>query len=71
MKEKLKAFFESDWTPVEKILLLADILLFGILLGWLTSPFKGSKRNFYFGSHVDNSCACMECDDDDCDDCEE
>ena len=66
MKEKLTAFFESDWTPAEKILLLADILLFGILLVWLTSPFKGSKRNFYFGSHVDNSCVCDECGDDDC-----
>lgn len=41
MKEKIKIFLQSDWTPAEKALLLADILLFGILLGWITSPFKG------------------------------
>lgn len=41
MKEKMKMFLQSDWTPAEKALLLADVLLFGILLGWLTSPFKG------------------------------
>lgn len=36
MKEKckvLKIVFLSDWTPVEKVLLLMDVLLFGILLG--------------------------------------
>lgn len=40
MKEKLKLFFLSDWTFTEKCLLLADVLLAGILFGWLTSPFK-------------------------------
>ncbi|MDO4297099.1 MAG: hypothetical protein Q4C59_01320 [Lachnospiraceae bacterium] len=40
MKEKVKEFFLGDWTLTEKILLVADVLLFGVLLGWLTSPFK-------------------------------
>lgn len=41
MLEKIKAFAERSWTMEEKILLLADVLLAGVLLGWLTSPFKG------------------------------
>ena len=58
MKEKLKLFFESNWSAAEKILLLADILLFGILLGWLTSPFRTKQED----------CCCDCCD---CCDCEE
>lgn len=38
-KEKIKEFFLSDWTLTEKILLLADVLLVGILIGFLT-PLK-------------------------------
>ena len=44
MKEKLKAIFLSDWTTSEKCLLLADVLLLGVLLGWLTSPLKNGFR---------------------------
>ncbi len=40
MKEKIKAFFSTDWSMSEKILLVADVLLFGILLGWITSPLR-------------------------------
>ncbi len=40
MKGKVKVFFLSDWSLSEKSLLLADVLLLGILLGWLTSPLK-------------------------------
>ncbi len=40
MKDKVKAFFLSNWSLSEKSLLLADVLLFGILAGWLTSPLK-------------------------------
>ncbi|MCD7813575.1 MAG: hypothetical protein LUH20_05930 [Lachnospiraceae bacterium] len=49
MKEKWKAVktvFLSDWSPLEKGLLLTDVLLFGILLGWLTSPMKGGITLF-------------------------
>ncbi len=41
MRNRLKTFFLSGWTVGEKSLLLADILLFGVLVGWLTSPLKG------------------------------
>ncbi len=41
MKETLKNLFLSDWSSLEKILLLADVLLFGVLLGWLTAPRRG------------------------------
>lgn len=40
MKDKVKAFFLSNWSLSEKSLLLADVLLLGILIGWLTSPLK-------------------------------
>ncbi|MDO4305406.1 MAG: hypothetical protein Q4C77_01115 [Eubacteriales bacterium] len=45
MKEKIKAFFLSDWTLPEKILLLADVLLLGILIGFLT-PLKNGIHFF-------------------------
>ncbi|MGI6017500.1 MAG: hypothetical protein ACOX8M_01620 [Marvinbryantia sp.] len=40
MKEMWKAFFQKDWSLPEKILLLTDVLLAGVLIGWLTSPLK-------------------------------
>lgn len=40
MKNKLKEFFLSDWTLTEKCLLLADVLLAGVLVGWLTTPLR-------------------------------
>jgi hypothetical protein len=40
MKDGLKKFLLSNWTPGEKSLLITDVLLFGILVGWLTSPFR-------------------------------
>ncbi|MCD7736366.1 MAG: hypothetical protein LUI07_05315 [Lachnospiraceae bacterium] len=46
MKEKVRKLFLSAWSPTEKGLLLADVLLFGILLGWLTSPLKSGIRLF-------------------------
>ena len=46
MKEKLKAFAFAAWSPQEKILLAADLLLAGVLIGWLTSPLKGGMRWF-------------------------
>ena len=44
MKEKLKAFAFAEWSPQEKILLAADLLLAGVLIGWMTSPLKGGIR---------------------------
>ena len=41
--EKIKEFFHQDWTLTEKILLTADVLLAGVLIGWLTSPLKDLK----------------------------
>ncbi len=46
MKEKLRAFAFAAWSPQEKILLIADVLLAGVLIGWLTSPLKGGSRWF-------------------------
>ncbi len=46
MKEKLKEFVLASWTPSEKILLVADVFLAGILIGWLTSPLKKGMRWF-------------------------
>ena len=41
MLEKVKEFLHQDWTMTEKTLLIADLLLAGVLIGWLTAPFKG------------------------------
>lgn len=46
MKDKVKAFFLSNWSLSEKSLLLADVLLLGILIGWLTSPLKNGWSIF-------------------------
>lgn len=46
MKERVKEFFLSNWSASEKCLLLTDVLLFGILVGWLTSPLKNGARLF-------------------------
>lgn len=59
MKEKVKEFFLGDWTLTEKILLIADVLLFGVLLGWLTSPFNNgfelfSNNTLDFGQNHEN-----------------
>lgn len=50
MKDKLKTLFLSSWTPAEKTLLLADVLLFGVLLGWLTSPLRDGINLFSHNS---------------------
>ncbi|MCC8105412.1 MAG: hypothetical protein LIO99_05260 [Clostridiales bacterium] len=59
MKEKckvLKSVFLSDWSPMEKGLLLTDVLLFGVLLGCLTSPLKNGLSFFSNNSwDIDNS----------------
>lgn len=36
----IKDFILSNWTGSEKALLAADILLLGVLIGWVTSPFR-------------------------------
>lgn len=56
MKEKVKAFFVSNWTISEKSLLLADVLLLGVLIGWLTSPLKHGFSFFSNNSCENNSC---------------
>ncbi len=46
LKEKLKEFACASWTASEKTLLVADVLLVGILIGWLTSPFRRKTGRF-------------------------
>ena len=53
--EKIKEFFHQDWTLTEKILLTADVLLAGVLIGWLTSPLKDLK---FFSNNTINSDNC-------------
>ena len=45
MLEKVKEFMWQDWTMTEKVLLIADLLLAGILIGWITAPFRGGWFN--------------------------
>ncbi|HIR27111.1 MAG TPA: hypothetical protein IAB84_03965 [Candidatus Choladousia intestinigallinarum] len=46
MKKWMKEMFLANWTPWEKGLLIADVLLLGILVGWITSPLKSGLRLF-------------------------
>ena len=53
--EKIKEFLHQDWTMTEKTLLIADLLLAGVLIGWLTAPFKGGLfSNNVLGSNNEN-----------------
>ncbi len=55
MLEKIKEFLHQDWTMTEKVLLITDLLLTGVLIGWLTAPFKGGLfSNNVFGSNNEN-----------------
>ena len=38
--EVLKDFFERDWTPAEKILVVLCCILLGMVKGFLISPIK-------------------------------
>lgn len=53
MKEKLKLFWEMNWSSSEKALLLTDVLLAGILLGWLTSPLR--SKHIFCGNRFGNA----------------
>ena len=50
MKESLKKFILSNWLLSEKVLLVSDVLLLGILLGWVTSPFRSKWKKGVDGS---------------------
>ena len=55
MLEKIKEFLHQDWTMTEKVLLITDLLLTGVLIGWLTDPFKGGLfSNNVLGSNNEN-----------------
>lgn len=38
--EGMKAFFERDWTPAEKILVIVCCMLIGIIKGFFWAPIK-------------------------------
>lgn len=40
VKESMKKFFLAEWSLPEKVILMLDLLLAGVLIGWLTSPFR-------------------------------
>lgn len=39
--KSLKLFFNKDWSKAEKILLLVNCILGGVVIGILFSPLKG------------------------------
>lgn len=41
--DSLKSFFTREWTTSEKILLVVDCILFGVVLGALWSPKKSKS----------------------------
>lgn len=38
--KSLKTVFLRKWSPAEKALLLLNVFLIGVLLGWITAPLK-------------------------------
>lgn len=55
---KIKEFMTSDWTLTEKVLLLADVLLAGVLIGFLLSPVRngiGLFSNNLLGTNFSNN----------------
>ena len=55
----LKGFFEREWTFAEKVLLVVDCVLFGIVLGALWSP-KKAKSTAIGSFNNGNGCDCDE-----------
>lgn len=55
---KIKEFMTSDWTLTEKVLLLTDVLLAGVLIGFLVSPIRngiGLFSNNLLGTNFSNN----------------
>ena len=54
MLDGIKVFFGRDWTKEEKVLLLIDTLLFGMLIGFMWAPIKrGFSWNIATNSYND------------------
>ena len=68
MKDQLKQVFLRSWSPAEKGLLLVDVLLSGVLLGWLTWPCRkaaaGDMAKFFVKAVDENDEDDYENDDD-------
>lgn len=41
MCAKIKDFFQRDWTPTEKVLMVLSCVLIGMVNGFLLAPIKG------------------------------
>lgn len=61
LKGLVSGFFNREWTLCEKVLMVADCILFGVLLGAIWSP----KREKYtsigsYNSNSESGCCCCE-----------
>ncbi|MDD2978350.1 MAG: hypothetical protein PHN80_00115 [Hespellia sp.] len=52
----VKSFLDREWTMGEKVLLIADCILFGIVLGAIWSP-KRNKRTVMGSYNSGNGCS--------------
>ncbi|WP_215699498.1 hypothetical protein [Clostridium sp. MCC353] len=48
----MKEFFNKEWCPSDKILVIAAASLLGIVIGFLISPIK---KGIYCGNHNGNT----------------
>ena len=55
--KRMKEFFERDWTPAEKVLVILCCLLLGVIKGFCLAPVK---RGISFGNNNGNSYAMAE-----------
>ena len=52
MKDTIKNLFSRNWTKTEKCLFAADVLLLGVLIGWITSPLKADRKGWIFKNYT-------------------
>lgn len=50
MKKTVKKMVLSNWSLSEKALVCVNVFLVGVMLGWLTSPFKHVRKKFPCGA---------------------
>lgn len=60
----IQAFFNRDWTISEKILLVIDCILFGMVLGAIWSP-KRNKSSVLGSYNSGNGCGNVPADNED------
>lgn len=63
---KIKEFFQKDWTPTEKVLVVLCCVLIGVIKGFLLAPIKAGIQcgngngDYYFVGEDDEDECCAD-----------